>query len=194
MRKLKHTTTLFSILLMTVNYSTAQSQSKTYPETRSLLIVMERSYGNKALKQLFEEADVRRGDLVQAVYDPEQRVSLNAQSVIEYFAEPETLAALDKWYEYRKTDTKEYWISPVKLVEEVIYLKGDSDELPELVLRNLHPNEQEYRAKMIAYNKRSKTALIEVVEGEIFTEGWRIVIRNEGGKWRLLSNYLVWQS
>ncbi|MCA1592799.1 MAG: hypothetical protein LC754_09150 [Acidobacteria bacterium] len=42
--------------------------------------------------------------------------------------------------------------------------------------------------------KISKTALIEVVFGNVFTEGWHVAIRREGGKWRLLSNNLVWQS
>ena len=155
---------------------------------------MERPHANEALKKLFEEGDVRRADLVQGLYDPVQKVSLNAQSIIKYLAEPDALADLEAWYEYRRTHTKEYWISPVELLKEVKYLNDEDRDLAKLVLKNLHPNEKDVSARMVAFNKRSKTALIEVVFGEIFTEGWHVVIRQEGGKWRLLSNYLVWQS
>lgn len=54
---------------------------------------MERSSANGSLKTLFEEGDVRRADLMQALYDPVQKVSLNAQSIIKYLAEPDELAA-----------------------------------------------------------------------------------------------------
>jgi len=102
--------------------------------------------------------------------------------------------ALDKWYEYRKANATEYWTSPVKLLTEVKYLIGTDKNLAELVLKNLHPNEKYISARLIAFNKRNKTALIEVIYGETFTEGWHAVIRQENGKWKLLSNYLVWQS
>ncbi len=73
-------------------------------------------------------------------------------------------------------------------------LVGNDHDLPRLVLKNLHPKERDFCAKLVAYNKTTDTALIEVVEGEIFTTGWHVTIRRENGKWRLLSNYPVWES
>jgi hypothetical protein len=172
----------------------AQTQSKTYPETRKLLLKMERPHADKILKKLFEEGETRKSDLIQALYDPEQKVSLNAQSVIKYVADPQALSALEEWYAYRRKKSENYWISPVKLLSEVRYLNGDDRDLAKLVLKNLYPNSNDVWAKQIAFNKSSKAALIEVVFGETFTEGWHVVIRQENGKWRLLSQYLVWQS
>ena len=155
---------------------------------------MERSHANKALKKLFEEEDARRPDLIQALYDPDQLVSLNAQSIIRYLANPQGLSALEKWSEYRRTHATEYWTSPVELVAGVKFLEGRNRDLPKLVLDNLHRNQKDFWARLVAYNKKTDTALIEVVQGEIFTEGWHVTIRRENGKWRLLANYLVWQS
>ena len=186
----------------------ARPQSKTYPETRKLLLGMERSSSNKAFIKLFEEGDARRSDLIEALYDPEQKVSLNAQSIIKYLAEPEALTALDEWYQYRKGHAKEYWVSPVKLLPEARFLSGDDGDLAKFVLKNLHPTEADpkvdsstglsaeplFSARVVARNKNRNTVLGEIVEGNVFTDGWHAVIRLEDGKWRLLSHYLVWQS
>lgn len=155
---------------------------------------MERSDANKAFKKLFEEGDARRPDLIQALYDPEERVSLNAQSIIKYLAHPQGLSAVEEWYQYRRAHSMGYWISPVKPLTEIKFLTGHNRDLPKLVLDNLHRNQKDYWAKLLAHNKRTDTALIEVVQGEVFTEGWHVTIRRENGKWRLLSNDLVWQS
>jgi len=192
---LSRPTILFLILTIggTISFA-AQPQPKTYSETRKLLLQMERSHANQALKKLFEEEDARRADLIQALYDPDQQVSLNAQSIIKYLADSQGLSALEKWYEYRRTHAKEYWTSPVELVAGVNFLEGRNRDLPKLVLDNLHRNQKDFSAKLVAYNKKTDTALIEVVQGEIFTEGWHVTIRRENGRWRLLCNYLVWQS
>jgi hypothetical protein len=187
-------TTLLLLILGGVISGSAQTQSKTYPETRKLLLKMERPHSNKTLRKLFEEGAARKSDLLQALYDPEQKVSLNAQSVILYLADRQALSVLDEWYAYRRKKSENYWISPVKLLTEVRYVEGDDMDLSKLVLKNLYPNSKDVWAKQIAFNKSSKAALIEVVFGEIFTEGWHVVIRQENGKWRLLSQYLVWQS
>jgi hypothetical protein len=193
MKMLRLTVVLLLIVCGAVSLS-AQTQSKTYPETRKLLLKMERAHGDRTLKKLFEEGEAREPDLIQALYDPVQKVSLNAQSVIKYLADPRALSALEEWYAFRRKSAEDYWISPVKLLTEVRYLSGNNQDLAKLVLKALHPNEKDVWAKLVAFNKESKAALIEVVYGEIFTEGWHVVIRRENGKWRLLSNYLVWQS
>jgi hypothetical protein len=192
--KMLNLTVVFLLIASGVVTAFAQTLSKTYPETRKLLLKMERSHADKILGKLFEEGDTRKSDLVQALYDSDQKVSLNAQSVILYLADPQALYALEEWYAYRRKRSQDYWISPVKLLSEVRYLDSDDRDLSKLVLKNLYPNSNDVWAKQIAFNKNSRAALIEVVFGEIFTEGWHVVVRQENGKWRVLSQYLVWQS
>jgi hypothetical protein len=187
-------TVVFLLITVGVISAPAQTQSKTYSETRKLLVKMERPHANEMLKKLFEEGETRKSDLIQALYDSDQKISLNAQSVILYLSDPQALSALEEWYSYRRKKSEDYWISPVKLVTEVKYLDGNDGDLAKLVLKNLYPNSHDVWAKQVAFNKSSKAALIEVVFGEIFTEGWHVVIRKENGRWRLLSQYLVWQS
>ena len=172
----------------------SQTESKSYAETRGLLLAMERSHSNNSFIKLFQEADTRESDLIQALDDPEEKVSLNAQSIILYLADPQGLAALEKWLQYRREHSNKYWTSPVQLVEGMKFLTGNDSDLAGLVLNNLHPNEKGFWAKVIAYNKRTDTAIVEVVEGEVFTTGWHVTIRRESGRWRILSNYGVWES
>ena len=171
----------------------AQTPSRTYPETRKLLLKMERAHENRILKKLFEQAEARESDLIQALYDPEQKVSLNAQVVIKYLGKPQMLAAVEEWYDYRKKLGKDYWMPKIELASEVRYLEGDRD-LSKLVLKNLYRGQQDVSAKLVAYNENLKTALIEVSFGNVFTEGRHVAIRQENGRWRLLSENLVWQS
>lgn len=185
---------LFLLLIVGVVSAFAQTQPKTYFETRELLLKMERGGANENLKKLFEEGEARRFDLIQALYDPEEKVSLNAQSVIKYVADPKALSALEDWFGYRKKNATGYWESPVKLLGEIKYLNGDDKDLEKLVLMNLYPDSKNTSAEQIAYNTNSQTVLIEVVSGIAFTTGWHVVIRREDGKWRLLSHYRVWQS
>ncbi|MBL8207330.1 MAG: hypothetical protein JNM09_24065 [Blastocatellia bacterium] len=169
------------------------SQSEKYAETRRLLLGMDRSVGNKPLKVLFEEADERMADLKKALYDAEKQVNLNAQVILKYFAAPDGLAALEEWYSFRRKQGQEYWMPKITLSAESIYLEGNDDDLIRSVLKILHPSTTAW-AKMVAKNKRTDTVLIEIVYGEIFTEGWHVVVRKEEGKWRVISNNLVWQT
>ena len=192
--KMLRLTIVFLLIGVGAVLGVAQTQSKPYLETRKLLLKMERAHEDKVLKKLFEQGEARKSDLVQALYDPEQKVSLNAQVVIKYLAEPQMLSALEEWYEYRERQGKDYWMPKIELLSEVKYLEGEGRDLAKLVLKNLHPNEKDVWAKVVAFNKDQKTALIEVVFGSVFTEGWHVVVRQENGRWRLLSNSLVWQS
>jgi hypothetical protein len=196
--KMLRLTILFLLIGGGAISAVAQTRSKTYLETRKLLLKMERAHEDRVLKKLFEETGSRKSDLIQALYDPEQKVSLNAQVVIRYLAEPRMLSAVEEWYEYRRRRGKDYWMPKIELLSEVKYLEGKGRDLAKLVLKNLRPNEKDVRAKVVAFNKGQKTALIEVVlgaaPGNVFTEGWHVVVRQENGKWRLLSNSLVWQS
>ena len=183
---------LFLCLGIVVSF--AQRQNETYTETRELLLRLERRAGNKALKKLFEEGAERMADLTRALYDPEQKVNLNSQVVIKYLAAPKGLAALEGWYTHRKTQGKDYWFPKIELLSEDMILDGKDDDPARLVLMNLHPSKDgDTYAKIIAYNKTWDTVLIEVIYGEIFTEGWHVVLRRENGKWRVVSNNLVWQ-
>ena len=91
-------TTVFLLIMGGPILATAQNRpkSKTYPETRKLLLKLERSPANKSLKRLFEEEESRRSDLIQGLDDSDQSVSLNAQTVIEYVADTLAMAELDK--------------------------------------------------------------------------------------------------
>jgi hypothetical protein len=180
--------------------STAQAQSKTYPETRRLLLKLKRESGSKSLKKLFEEADRRMPDLLQALNDPDEAVNLNSQIVLRYLAAPEGLAAMEQWYKRQQEQDKGYSMPAIGLLSEVKYLKGDGSNLRELALKNASQlaagkyGKKDLSARLIAHNKKYDTALIEIIDGEIFTAGWHIVIKREAGKWRLVSDNLVWET
>jgi hypothetical protein len=180
-------------LYLGIGASLAQYQDETYTETRELLLQLERSSGNKALKKLFEEGDRRMADLIRALYDSDDQVNLNSQVIIKYLAMPKGLAALEEWYTYRKTQGKDYWAPKMELLSETRILDGKDGDPARQVLMNLHPAKNS-RAKMIAYNKNLDAVLIEVTYGQVFTEGWHVVLRKESGKWRVVSNNLVWQT
>jgi hypothetical protein len=190
---MKPVTLIFLALLLIESTSAVAAQSKTYPETRRLLLKMDYSHLDKNFKKLFEEALPRKADLIHALYDDEQRGCLNAQIVMKSLAEPDMLAAIDDWFGYRKRLGEDYWYRKMELASDVKYLDAHRD-LAKLVLTNLYPGQKDVSAKVVAYNKQLSTAVIEVVLGETFTDGRHIAIRKENGKWRLLSNNLAWQS
>jgi hypothetical protein len=175
----------------------AQSQSKSYSETRKLLLKMNRTHANEQLVKLFEEADLRMQDLIQALDDSEQEVSLNSQAIINYLAEPQGLQAIDEW---KKRQTGTFAIPNVKLLTEKIYLDGNNSNLVKLVRKNIHLfqiarfDKRDISIELVAYNKKTKTALFEIIQGQTFTEGWHSVIKFESNKWRLVSETNVWQS
>ena len=176
----------------------AQDSRGTYRETRKLLLKMERHPSNVQLKKAFEEADRRMPDLINALDDTEKDICVKAQVVIKYLAESEGLHALDKWYEAQKQRGKEYWMPIMKLLTEPKYLEGNGSDLAKLAMRNQDLfeasrfNEGDVSVKVIAYNKRAKAALLEVIQGEVFTAGWHAVIKQENNRWRLVSDNNVW--
>jgi len=184
---------IFLVFLAAEWNSIAAAQPKTYSETRSLLLKMDYTHLDKKFKKLFEKAVPRRADLIHALYDDDQRVCLNAQVVMKFLADPEMLAAINEWFEYRKKLGKDYWYPNVQLATDIRSLVDDRN-LAKLVLKNLYHGQKDVSAKVVAYNKELSTAIIEVVFGETFTEGRHVAIRKENGKWRLLSDNLAWQS
>jgi hypothetical protein len=176
--------------------SSAQAQSKTYPKTRRLLLKAERAHANDAFKKLFREGDTRREDLIHALYDSDENVSLNAQTVLKYLADEQSLAAVEEWYAFRRQRGENYWESPITLVSDVKYLGREGSNPEKLVLENLYSNYKDtpVSVTIIAYNKRLETALIEVIIGQIFTSGEHVVVREENGKWRLISKTHIWDS
>jgi hypothetical protein len=186
---------LLGLLLTSGAVGAGQTDSsESYRDTRALLLVMERAHEYDALKKLFEESVVRRADLIKGLYDPEQKVSLNAQTILKYTADPAGLAALEEWFSYRRKQGQEYWMSPVDSINEVRYLQGRKNALPSLILRNEFKGRKDGWGKLIAFESKSKCALVEIVFGQTFTEGWHVAVREENGKWRLLSKSRVWQS
>jgi hypothetical protein len=180
--------------------STGRAQKNTYAETRQLLLKVERESDNKPLKKLFKEADARMSHLIDALNDPDKAVNLNSQIVLTYLAAPEGLAAMESWYRWQRKQGKGYHMAAIKLLSEVRYLQGEGTNFGKLALKNAPHLEagksggENLSARLIAHNKKYDTALIEIMAGEIFTTGWHIVIRREAGKWRLVSDSLVWES
>jgi hypothetical protein len=175
--------------------SSAQIQSKTYSETRKLLFQMDRTRANKQFKRLFEEAHVRMPDLIQALDDSEQKVNPNSQVIINYLAEPEGLKALDKW---KKRQTRTFAVPNVKFLTEKIYLEGNGSYLIGLVQKNkqlfqgIGSDMEDVSFKLIGYNKKTETAVFEIVQGQVFTEGWHSVIKFEDRRWRLILDNNIW--
>jgi hypothetical protein len=185
---------LFSLLSGSLVSAQDSNQSKSYAQTRELLVTIDRAPGNMALKKLFEESAVRRADLIQALYDPEQKVSVNAQTIINYVGDPEALVGLEDWVAFRRKLKEDYWMSPVENITQRRYVQGNKRNLVSVILRNEFKGQKDGWGKVIAYEPTSKTALVEIVFGEIFTEGWHVTLRQENGKWRLVTKSLVWQS
>lgn len=190
-------TLIRAILILSLAFSSffaVHAQTKTYLETRKILLKIDRAPVNKSLAKLFEESTERRANLIHALYDSDHHVSLNAQVILKYAADSLSLSAIETWYFYRQKRGENYWQSPIKIISEVKYLDGKNRDVAKLVLSNLYAESKEVSAKVVAYNKQNDTALVEVMIGNVFTEGWHVVVRQEEGKWRLLSNSLVWQS
>jgi len=175
-----------------------QVVNATYGKTRELLLKMERRAGNRQLKTLFEQADIRMPDLINALSDPEKQISINAQVIIKYLADPAGLRALDDWYKAQNKMGREFSMPEIALLGDPKYLEGGDSDLAKLALKNKHLfeasrfNSGDVWIKVIAYNKRSKAALLEVVQGQILTAGWHAVIRQENNRWRLVSDTNVW--
>jgi hypothetical protein len=181
-------------LLAAATIAARQSeQSKTYTETRQLLFTMGRTHDDGALKKLFEESTARRSDLIKALYDPEVKVSVNAQTIIKYVADPAALAGIEEWIASRRQQGQGSWISPVEIINEVRYLRGRKSDLVGLILRNEFRGQKDGWGELIAYESTSKCALVEIVFGRGFTQGWHVAVRKESGKWRVLSKSLIWE-
>lgn len=177
----------------------AQSQRATYTETRRLLSKMERDHANGALKKLFETGDVRMPDLIAAL-DDERRISVNSQVIIKYLADPQGLHLLDEWRRKQEQSGREYAMPKMELLHEPKYLSGNDSDLAKLAMRNKNLfeaarfNSGDVSMKVVGYNKTLKVALLEVIQGEVFTAGWHSVIKFENNRWRLISDNNVWVS
>lgn len=187
---------IFALLIFGLAFiEITKGQSKTYSETKQLLLKMDRHSPNKQLKNIFEQADVRMPDLIQALDDSEKAVCINSQIIINYLAEPEGLKAIEDW---KKRQTGEYFMPNMKLLSKNIYLYGNESNLVKLIDNNKYLfeaasfNQGDISIKLIGYNKKTKTALFEIIQGQIFTAGWHSVIKFEDNKWRLVSDNNIW--
>lgn len=188
---------LFLLVCGSAALTAAQSEtaSLTYIETRELLLKMDPDLQGDTtkFKKLFEEADTRSTDLVCALYDSDIQVSQNAQNLISYLAEPQLLSALEQMYRHPSTQHRTFRLHKIDPVSETKYFNGKVDHLARLVIEDRFRDRQEVFGSLIAFNKKYKTVFIQIVIGEIFSEGWHVVLRNENGRWRLVSNSLGWQ-
>jgi hypothetical protein len=178
----------FSIfLLLLVFVVGSRAQNDTHKETRALLKKMDRADA-KTIKKLFEESHLLKDDLVTALSD-EKQISVNAQVIINYSGDADLLKSLEHW---RRTATGAIAMPLIKLVEDVVYLNGEGG-VTDMVLQYLRLDPKESSARVVATNKATNTLLIEVVIGNVFTEGRHLAVRKDGERWQLLSDNLVWQ-
>jgi hypothetical protein len=189
---------LLGVLLLGIQRGWTQSQNETYDQTRTWLLRMNRRSPNEELRKMFEEADTRIQDLIKALDDPQKEVNLNAQVIIKYLADPTGLKSLNEWYRKQIGEGKGYSMPKLELLSEAKYLEGVESDLAKLAMKNKKIfeasayNADDVTARLIAYNKRAKIALIEIIQGEIFTAGWHAVIKQEGDRWRLMSDNNIW--
>src|SRR5262245_54985736 len=136
---------LILILLSTVPFlsTAAQTPSPTYSDTRQLLSKMDGTDADVYLKKLFEEAHLRQQDLIEALYDPEQKINHNSQKVMRYLAQSDMLASIEKWNEYRIMLKQDRWWPNVQPVEDVTYLKGSGRDLSKLVLQTFYRKDRD---------------------------------------------------
>ncbi len=127
-------------------------------------------------KKLFESGDIRTEDLIAAL-DDEKQISVKSQVIIKYLAMPEALHLLDEWHKRQKESGKDFWSPVMELLAEPKISSGDESDLRSLAMKNKDLfdasrfNSGDISVKVVAYNKRLKAALLEVVQGEILTSG-----------------------
>ena len=92
------------------NFCFAQAQTKTYKNTRKLLAKMERSSFDSTLRNLFQTGDDRINDLIKALDDSDNEISLNAQIVIRALGNEKGTEAMYEWFAKREKENKSYSI------------------------------------------------------------------------------------
>jgi hypothetical protein len=193
---------LLLLLHIWVGFAVASSrnQKNTYADTKALLRKMDRHHPNRAFRKLFEEGNRRMADLITALDDGERDVRMNAQAIINYLAAPEGLSAIDEWIQRQLEQYPSYEIPGIELFHNPPLLAGGGNGLAYLVMKNRallgagKSRSENIPAEVLCYNKTLKVALIEIVIGQTFTEGWHVVIRKESDGWHLISDNLIWES
>jgi len=186
------------MLLLGGQWTWAQNNNDTYPETKQWLLQMKDHLPSKELENLFEQADSRMPDLIRALDESPKEISINAQKIILYLANPDGLKALQEWKQNPKKSGQLFWAPKMGLLPESKLLNGIETNLIKLVLKNRQLlqagafNSGKLSVTVIARNKQEKAVLIEVIEGQTFTSGWHIVIKQKEGKWHLISDNNIW--
>jgi len=90
--------TLVTGLLLMANALSIQ-QATTYGNTIKLLnSLKDIKDDGQVLGTLFQKGDARIDDLIKALHDPDQKISLRAQIVIRYLGNQIGMKALEEWY------------------------------------------------------------------------------------------------
>lgn len=183
------------ILLATVVGVPAQEKrSNTFDETRSWLLKADPQSGNSSFRKLFEKGDERIDDLITALSDEEQKVSINSQRILRYLALQKGVDAIESKRWCRQTCS-----SPVlNVFERPIALTGVSSDPLKIAVANRSAfeasrfNSGDVSFRLLGHNKRSNVALLEVIQGQVFTAGWHSVIQWKDGAWWLISDTNLW--
>jgi len=173
--------------------SVAGFDEPSYESTLALLDKLETAPANGALRQLFKEAYRRRDGLVRALDNPNVRVSVNAQRVIEYVGLPELTTRLAAWRKSVATSGGTVARPNLDVLDAPLASHTFRGDPVDIVREHLFKSEPgSYR--VVTRNKEAKTVLVEVVFGEAFTEGWHVVLRNDDTGWRVIVKANVWVS
>jgi len=182
------------LFVMFVGISGQENRSKTFDETRNWLEKADAHSANSSFVKLFEKGDERIDDLIAALSDSEQKVSINAQRILRYLALPKGLEAIDSMEWCPKTCS-----SPVlNVLKRPLALTGPGNDPNEIAKKNLRVfeasrfNSGDLTFRMLGHNKRANVALLEVVQGQIFTAGWHAVIQWKDGQRWLISDSNLW--
>lgn len=115
------------------------------------------------LASLFEVGDRRILDLIQALDDPDTRISLNAQVVIRYLGNDQGMKALYEWYKKQQREYKVGGPVPVPLSEwDYNYIKLNCVDEP---VRTWSDREMQYiYALALDGSPRATGVLIQLVD------------------------------
>jgi hypothetical protein len=185
---------LVGLVLTCTSAAVAQQGSSTYSETRKWLLEAETTTGSSSLRKLFEHGDERIDDLIAALNDKESKVSINAYRVIQYLALPKGVEVLSTKNWCKATCS----IPIMNILERPLALGSTGKDPLKIAIANrkvfkaANFNSGDVTFSLIGYNKRANVALLEIVEGNIFTSGWHSVIQLKEGKWWLISDSNLW--
>ena len=200
LRTTRATTVLVLVASCAAVSTSALSLSKPaqYESTRKLLRKLESlAHDSKVLGTFFRSEDAHLENLIKALDDSDQEVSLRAQIVLRYLRDPIGIRAIDSWV---GRQTGEYATAPIPLRGFTSRrIVGSGGNLARLVLKNAvfleGDDPKRTRARVIAYTAKKDRALVEITidAGGWTNECYHVVLVKDDQGWLMDGVYLVLQ-